>query len=205
MIDVMENAFEFGNELIDTELNLGVLDVIVKPVIKSFYNYWKNNDARQGTLLQIKTTLDCGKYLCLNGNGSKVKFNEVVEQNFNNYLKGDQVYRQCKQTHKNFKRLKNIVKLAFISQIEESILLLNVRDHIEDYDSLIRAAFKTKEEAYEVLLRQLEFTDESIKIIEEDLSVLKIPTGKTILMRTLRKGFNQTRINMINGLDNIYK
>jgi len=204
MIDVMEKALEFGNKLIETDLNLGVFDVLAKPMIKTFYNYWKNNDAREGTLLQIKTTLESAKYLCIHGNGSKEKFDEVVEQNFLNYLKGDQVYRQCKKKHRNFKKLTDIVKWAFISQLEESMILLKVKDQVEDYNSMVRAAFKTKEEAYNVLVKQLDFTHESIKIIEGDLSILKIPTGKKMLMKTLRKGYDQTRINMINNLDHIF-
>lgn len=205
MITVMEKALAYGNELINTELNLGVFNAIAKPMIKSFYNYWRNNDARQGTLKQIKTTLGTAKYLCMNGNGSKEQFDEFVEKNFYDYLEGDQVYRQCKKTHKNFRRLTNIVKGAFISQLEESMLLLKVQEQVDDYNSMVRATFKTKEDAYEVLVKQLDFTDESIKIIEEDLSVLKIPTGKNILIKTLRKGYNHTRINMINNLDNIFK
>jgi len=204
MIDVMERALEFGNTLIETELNLGVFDVLAKPLIKSFYNYWKNNDAKEGTLLQIKTTLESAKYLCIHGNGSKEKFDEVVKQNFLSYLKGDQVYRQCKQKHKNFKNLTEIVKWAFISQLEESMMLLKVKDEVDDYNSMVRSAFKTKEEAYNVLVKQLDFTDDSIKIIEKDLSILKILTGKKMLIKTLRKGYDQTRINMINNLDHIF-
>ncbi|MFX1274901.1 MAG: hypothetical protein ACFFBP_13370 [Promethearchaeota archaeon] len=205
LIDLMDKTLEYGNTLIDEELNLGVFNVIAKPFIKSFYNYWKNNDARQGTLLQIKTTLDCGKFICLNGNSSKEKFDEVVDQNFFKYLQGDQVYRQCKKDHKNFKKLKEIVKWAFISGLEEAIICLKVQDPIEDYESLVRAAFKTKEEAIKVLVKQLDFTDESLQIIEDDLNILKLPTGKNILIKTLRKGVNQNRINMINDLDKIYK
>ncbi len=204
MIDVMENALEFGNELIDRELDLGVLDALIKPIIKSFYNYWRNTDAKQGTLKQIKTTLGSAKYLCMNGNSSKDNFNKIAEQNFYKYLEGDQVYRQCKKNHKNYKKLKEIVKGAFISKIEESMILLKVQDQVEDYECLVRSAFKTKEEAYRVLVRQLNDTDECIKIIEDDLSILKIPTGKSILIRTLRKGFDETRENMINNLDTIY-
>ena len=201
----MENALEFGNKLIDNELDLGILDGILKPIIKSFYNYWRNNDAKQGTLVQINTTLSCGKILSFHGNGSKEKFEKIVEENFPKYLQADQVFRQCKNNHKNFDRLKEIVKWAFISRLEESIIMMKVKDEVNDYESLVRAAFKTKEEAFKVLVKQLDRTDESIKIIEEDLSILKLPTAKNLLIKTLRKGFEQTRRDMINNLANIYK
>ena len=205
MINVMENALDFGNELIDTELDLGIFDLILKPLIKSFYAYWRNNDAKQGTLIQINTTLSCGKYLSLHGNGSNELFNETVEKNFPAYFNADQVSRQCKRNHKNFSRLKEIVRWAFISRLEESILMLKVKDDVQDYESLVQATFKTKEEAFNVLVKQLDRTDESIKIIEEDLSILKLPTAKNLLIKTLRKGFEKTRKDMIKNLDNIYK
>ena len=205
MINVMENALDFGNELIDTELDLGIFDALIKPLIKSFYSYWRNNDAKQGTLIQINITLSCGKNLSLHGNGSKEKFDETVEQNFTTYFKADQVSRQCKNNHKNYKKLKEIVKWAFISRLEESIILMKVKDEVHDYESLVRAAFKTKDEAYKVLVKQLDRTEEAIKIIEEDLSILKLPTAKNILIKTLRKGFEKTRRDMINNLDKVYK
>ena len=200
----MENALEFGNELIDKELQLGLFDIIAKPIIKAFYNYWKNNEAQKGTLLQIKTTLDCGKQLAINHNGSNEYFDKIVDENFIDYLKGDQSFSQCKKKHKNFNRLKGIIKDTFISRLKESMIMLKVKDDVEDYDSLVRAAFKTREEAYETLSKQLDFTDECIKIIESDLSILKIPTGKNILIKTLRKGFDQTRKNLLENINNIY-
>ena len=59
MIDLMNNSLEFGKELIDSELDTGLLDIIIKPIIKTFYNYWSNNDAKQGTMEQISLTLNC--------------------------------------------------------------------------------------------------------------------------------------------------
>lgn len=205
MISIMENRLEFGNELIDTELNLGALDFIVKPIIKAFYKYWQNNDAKTGTLIQIKTTLDCGKQIVLNGTISNDTFDLIVEQNFIKYLKGDQIYRQCSKNHENFSILKELSKEIFINRIKESIILLQIKEDVNDYHGLIRAAFKTKREAYETLIKQIDLTDQCIKIVEEDPQILKLPVGRTILIKTLRKGFDQTRKEFIDNLDIIYQ
>ncbi|MFW9881494.1 MAG: hypothetical protein ACFFG0_51170, partial [Candidatus Thorarchaeota archaeon] len=66
MIQQMENSISLGRKLIDTELDTGLLNFIVKPIVKTFYDYWSRNDARSGTLKQIKITLDSGKQFLLN-------------------------------------------------------------------------------------------------------------------------------------------
>ncbi|MFX1399167.1 MAG: hypothetical protein ACFFAS_19250 [Promethearchaeota archaeon] len=204
MKTIMENRLEFGNTLIETELDLGAFDFIIKPIIKAFYNYWRNNDGKVGTLIQIKTTLDCGKSLVMNGKNTKEHFESIVAKNFPDYLKGDQVYRQCYKKHKNFSILKNLTKKIFIERIKEAVLLLQVKSDINDYDGLVRTVFKTKEIAQDALVKQIDLTNECIKIIERDLSILKIPTGKKILIKTLRTGFDRTREELISSLDNIY-
>ncbi len=201
----MENRLEFGNELIETELNLGALDFIAKPLIKGFYNIWKNNDARVGTLIQIKTTLECGKKIVMDGNASKDKLESLIEKNFFEYLKGDQVYRQCSKNHENYPILKDLSKKIFKTRIKEAVILLQIKNDVNDYYSLVRAAFKTKQEAYKTLIKQIDLTDECIKIVEEDPAILKLPIGRNLLMKTLRKGFDQTRSELVDNLDNIYQ
>ncbi|GAH91269.1 unnamed protein product, partial [marine sediment metagenome] len=49
------------------ELNLGILNFVIKPIVKSFYNHWSDNEARVGTLKQIKIALDSAKLLIENG------------------------------------------------------------------------------------------------------------------------------------------
>lgn len=204
MIAQMEEALEFGKSLIDTELDAGVLNFILKPMIKTFYNYWSSHDAREGTLEQIKITLDSAKTLLNNGK-SEEKFEKIVEKNFQSYLGGDQIYRQCRKQHKNFKGLIEISKEKFTTQLRDAVMFLDVReDDVEDYDGIVRSVYKTKEKAHESLSRQLGFNEAGIKIVEKDTSILKVPTGKNIIIKVLRKGFEKTKSELFVGLDNIF-
>ena len=45
MIEQMEEAFEDGRKLIDSELDTGIFDFIIKPVVKTFYKYWSDHDS----------------------------------------------------------------------------------------------------------------------------------------------------------------
>ncbi len=203
MIEEMDLALDFGKKLVDSELDAGIFNFVVKPIIKSFYSYWSVHDARTGTLKQIEIALDCGKQLYKNG-ASQEDFNRVINENFPNYFQNDQIYRQCRKTHKEFKRLKEVTKETFITQVKEVITFLGIKENVSDYNALVRAAFNSKEEAYKSLIIQLDFNDKCIKIVEKHPSILKIPTGKNIIINVLRKGFIKTKEYLINGLDEIY-
>jgi hypothetical protein len=204
MIEQMRWSLEVGKSLIDSELDAGVLNFVVKPVVKSFYKYWSDKDASVGTLEQIRVTLDAAKELVLNGDASETRFNEVIDNNFSIYLANDQTDRQCKKTHPNYNKLKEITRQCFISQVEEAILYLKVDDDVKDYNELSRAVFKSKEIAFKALKRQLDFNDAGIATVEKDDTILKVLTGKNIILKVLRKGFESTKQKLIEDLDLIF-
>ena len=204
MIQQMEKSLAFGRTLIDTELDTGFLNFIVRPVVKAFYDYWAEHDARKGTLKQIDLTLEAGKKLLLNGN-SEESFNNIVEDYFPKYLKGDQVTYQCSKHHKNYEKLKENTKETFINYLKEIRTFLGVEEDVKDYSDLARFAFKSKELATKNLMKQLEFTDKSIRIIEEDPTILSLPAGKKIIIKALRKGFEETKKEFLEGIDEAYE
>jgi len=120
MIQQMEETLRKGRKLIDTELDTGILNFIVRPVVKAFYDYWAQHDARKGTLKQIDITLDAGKQLLLNGN-SEESFNRIVNEFFPKYLKGDQVTYQCRE-----KLLSIILEKLKLSLVLKSMLMIIV-------------------------------------------------------------------------------
>ncbi|NVM36217.1 MAG: hypothetical protein HWN81_11525 [Candidatus Lokiarchaeota archaeon] len=204
MIEQMETSLNYGKSLIDSELDTGALNFVVKPIVKSFYKYWSDNDAKKGTLEQIKVTLDSAKELVKNGDSSKEQIEKVINKNFPIYLENDQTDRQCKHTHHNYRKLKEVTKKCFITQLEESILFLNIKDNVNNYKELSRAAFISKEKAYQALKRQLDFNEEGIAIVEQDDSILKVPLGKNIILKVLRAGFELTKKNLIEDLNEIF-
>jgi len=204
MKDQMEISLDYGTSLIDSELDTGVLNVLVKPIIKSFYKYWADKDARTGTIEQIRVTLDSAKEFLLNGDGSKEQFDRIINRNFSIYLENDQTDRQCKKDHHNYNKLREVTKKCFITQVEESVLFLKVNDNIKDYSELSRATFKTKEKAFQALKRQLDYNEEGISIVERDESILKVPAGKKIILKVLRKGFELTKQKLLEELDEIF-
>lgn len=204
MVEQMEISLDFGRSLIDSELDLGVFNVLVKPIVKSFYKYWSDKDAKVGTLKQIKVTLDTAKDLVKNGLISEEKFEEEIDRNFPEYLMNDQTDRQCKKDHNNYQKLREITKKCFITQVKEAMLFLSVNKEITDYSELSRVTFKTKENAYQALIRQLDYNEEGIAIVEQDDSILKVPTGKNIILTVLRKGFELTKNQLMEELDDIF-
>jgi hypothetical protein len=203
MIQQMEKSLSLGRKLIDTELDAGFLNFIIRPVVKAFYDYWAMHDARKGTLKQIDLTLEAGKQLLLNGK-SEDSFNSIVEEYFPKYLKGDQVTYQCSKRHKNYEKLEENTKETFINYLKEIRAFLGVEEDVNDYSELARFAFKNKEQATKNLMKQLEFTDKSIRIIEEDSTILSLPAGKKIIIKSLRKGFEETKKEFLEAIDDTY-
>jgi len=203
MIQQMERSLKLGRNLIDTELDTGILNFVVRPVVKAFYDFWAMHDARKGTLKQIDLTLEAGKTLLLNGN-SEEAFNNTVEEYFPKYLKGDQVTYQCSKHHKNYEKLKENARKTFINYLKEVRAFLGVKEDVNDYTDLARFAFKSKEIATKNLMKQLEFTETGIRIIEEDYTILSLPAGKKIIVKALRKGFEETKKEFLEAIDETY-
>ena len=105
---------------------------------------------------------------------------------------------------KIFDRFKQNAKETFTSYLEEVVKLLEVEEDVGDYGDLCRVAFKSKEVAEENLMRQLEFTEKGIKIVEEDPSILKVPIGRKIIVKALRRGYELTKKEFIEGLNDTY-
>ena len=205
MIEQMDISLNYGKNLIDSEFDAGIFNVLVKPVVKSFYKYWSDKDARVGTREQIKLALNSAKELVSNGELSEEQFDAIINRNFPKYLENDQTDRQCKKNHRNYISLKEVTKKCFITQVEESILFLKVKEDINDYPGLSRAAFKTKEIAYQALIRQLDYNEEGIAVVEKDDTILKVPKlAKNVILNILRKGFELTKTQLIDELDDIF-
>ena len=128
----------------------------------------------------------------------------MINKNFPVYLKNDQTYRACRKNHSNYDKLKEITKQSFITQVEESILLLQTQEDVRDYNELSKATFKTKESAYKALKRQLDYNEAGISIVEKDDSILNVMAGKNIILKALRKGFERTKEKLIEELDYIF-
>ena len=78
------------------------------------------------------------------------------------------------------------------------------KEHVNNYNELVRAAFSSKEEAYKSLILQLDLNGQCITIVEKNPSILKIPTGKNIIVKVLTKGFLKTKKYLLDGLEEIY-
>lgn len=84
-------------------------------------------------------------------------------------------------------------------------MLLKVKDDVETYEDLCRVGFSySKEKAFISLKRQLDYNEDAIKIVERDHAILKMPTGKNIVVQVLRKGFDKTKTLLLHRLDLIF-
>lgn len=202
LIETIDNRLAFGKKLIEAELKSSPFDIIVKPIVSTFYEFF-SKDARKGILKQIEIIIKCGSQF-INKEENIDVFNAEVQKMFPEYLKGDQLSGMCKKSHENYPKLKAVLNEVFISQIKESMILFKVKEELDDYNGLIRAAFKTKEEAYRTLITQLDSYDECLSIMEKNLSILTFPTGRKRIFNVLKRGSEESNKDFIKNLDEIY-
>ena len=100
-----------------------------------------------------------------------------------------------------------------LTKIKKQAACLVMREERPEYNAplgvgilreLSRAAFKTRENAYKALIRQLDYNEDGIAIVEQDDTILNVPTGKNIIVTVLRKGFEMTKAKLIEELDYIF-
>ena len=202
LIETIDNRLAFGKKLIEEELKTGPFDIIIKPIVNTFYEFY-SKDARRGIIKQIEIIIQCGKRF-ITKEEPEEEFYAEVEKLFPEYLKGDQLSGMCKKNHENYPKLKTVLKEVFISQIKETVILFKVKEDVNDYNGLIRATFKTKEEAYKTLITQLDSYDECLRIMKKDLSILTFPTGRRRIFTVLKRGSEESNRDFIENLDEIY-
>jgi hypothetical protein len=100
--------------------------------------------------------------------------------------------------------LKENARETFINYLKEVKAFLSVEEDVNDYHDLTRSAFKSKEIAIKNLKKQLEFTERGISLIEDDPSLLSLIAGKKIIIKSLRKGFEETKKDFFKGIDETY-
>ena len=200
----MRESLAVGKRLIGEELT--GLTFFLKPIVLNLYSNLVQKDLEKGTIKTINQLLSLSKEMIINGiEMNSEQFYKRLNDNFPIYLKNDQTGRLCKRNHKNFKRLEENLKTTFSAQICSIIPLLKIENkRIQNYYQLCRSAFETVEECKSGLKKQIDAMLIGQQIILEDLSILDIPTGRSVIFRILRKGFDIQIRHFNIAIDRIY-
>ena len=182
------------------------LTFVLKPIVLNLYSNLVQKDLEKGTIKTINQLLSLSKEMIINGIEMKSEqFYKRLNYKFPIYLKNDQTGRLCKRNHKNFKRLEENLRITFEAQICSIIPLLKIENkEIKNYYQLCRSAFETVEECKTVLKKQTDSMYNAQQIIKKDLSILDIPTARSIIFRILRKGFDIQVRNFDRAIERIY-
>ena len=199
----VELGLDKGKACIDKELN-GLFNILIKPVVKTFYEQVVRKTMAEGSRKQIEVTLAAAVEVVTN----QKTIEAVVEKYFEKYISGDQTSRQLKKRHKNFSWVMENTKKIFKAQIEPLTELLRCEyehnlsgEKITTYDDLAVATFKDREIARKALTNSLHLMNDGLKKIEQDPSILDIPVGRNILLKVLRSGFQETWADLETDID----
>ncbi len=202
----MRESLAVGKRLTGEECN--GLTFVLKPIVLNLYSNLVQKDLEKGTIKTINQLLSLSKEMIVDGVELKsLEFYKRLNNNFPVYLKNDQTGRLCKRNHRNFKRLEENLKFTFEAQISSIMPLLKIENkgiQIQNYYQLCKSAFKTAEECKNYLKKQTDAMFNAQQIILEDLFILDIPTGRAVIFRILRKGFDIQVRNFNIAIDKIY-
>ncbi|QEE15568.2 hypothetical protein DSAG12_01394 [Promethearchaeum syntrophicum] len=200
----MRESLAVGKRLIGEELT--GLTLVLKPIVLSMYSNLVQKDLEKGTIKTINQLLNLSKSMIVDGIELKSEqFYKRLTDNFPIYLKNDQTGRLCKRNHMNFKRLEDNLRKTFEAQICSIIPLLKIDNkEIQNYYQLCRSAFETVEECKSILKKQTDAMYNAQQIIKKDLSILDIPTARSIIFKILRKGFDIQVRNFDKAIERIY-
>jgi hypothetical protein len=199
----LEISLEKGRFSIDKELS-GLFNILIKPLVKKFYEQVARKSMEEGSRKQIDVTLAASIEVAMRidddvDNNIQKSIDDVANKYFLKYLVGDQTSRQLKKRHKNYGWVLENTKKVFKNQIEPLIKLLRCEsehnlsgEKITTYDDLAVATFKEREITRKALTNSLKLMDEGLKKIEQDPSILDLPVGRNILLKILRTGFQET-------------
>lgn len=200
-------SLNYGSEIIEQDLKKqGFLTgLFVKPAVKFFYEHYAKNKLKKSAITQLYITLDTAQEIVERDlEEDEPAFRGVIDTHFPDYLENDSNVVYCKSKHANYPKLERLTRETFISQVSRVVKLLKVEQPAETYDDLIQFTFETREEARDALMEQLNFTEAGIATVESDPSILDIPTAKKLILRVLRKGFEQTKTQFLRDLETLY-
>ncbi|MHA1338544.1 MAG: hypothetical protein ACTSRZ_02965 [Promethearchaeota archaeon] len=189
-----------GNKYIDEELSNPLLFAI-RPIVKTFYNYGARGELEKGSInnmeICIKAALDA-----INNNDRDL--DEIIDKYFEEYFKNDETAKYCNKNHRNFKWLRENTRETFKYQVKPLIDMLKCMDEARNYEELSVKTFKTADNARKALSMQLDSMERGLKKIEEDISILNIPAGRDLILKILKKGFKDTKQELIGDIDIIF-
>jgi len=200
MLKQIKVCLNKGNKYIEEEFSNPLLFAI-KPIIKAFYNYNARVELEKGSINNMELCIKAAVEL-IRSPGKEI--NEIIDKYFNEYFKNDETAKYCDSKHKNFKFLYNNTRETFKNQVIPLVEMLKCIDNAENYEELSVKTFKTPENARKALSMQLNSMEQGLKKIEEDISILNIPIGKELILRILKKGFNDTKQELIGDIDLIF-
>ncbi len=195
-------SLRFGEQLIDEEFKGGLSSIIIRPTVKLFYSFYAKKNLKEAAVKQLYVVLNTAKDLLLSGKTpDDPEFVELIDQNAREYIKNDSTVLYCKRNHSNFRRLIQNVKDGFVFQVKNTWVLLGIDGDVNGYTELCHKGYKTRETARETMIQQMDFIGRGISIVESDTSILDVPTAKSLIVRVLRNGYEQTREQFLRDID----
>ncbi len=185
----IDTSLDVGAEALSEELTGA--SILLRPMLKGVYDTIVRNELKNSTKKIINGIIKmCKQMVDEDVEDGSEEFNRRLDEKFPAYLKIESTGQQCRKNHRNFPLLKENLRKTFEWQVRPVMKLLQVEKDAREYADLCRATF-CRDELKQTLEAQTTSMLNGIEIIEQDKSILKLPAGKDLFLRVLRKGFDR--------------
>ncbi len=197
MLHELDLGLEYIQFLI-SKMYGGIAGWFLNPIARLIYHLMARKDIREKCIAQIDIVLDCA----LKYDGKNLE--ELIEENFEQYIFNDQSFHHCKKQHKVYPVIEGIMKDIFKSRIEPAHKMLYSKG--DSYDELTKSAFTQKEDALNNLQRELEFSYDVMGVIKEHKKVMKIPSFvRDKIITIMEQGQKYAEERLTSRIDEIYE
>ena len=196
LIREMDRGLDYIQKLINNMYG-GVAGWFLNPIARLIYHIMARKDIREKCIAQIDIVLDCAmKY-----DGHNL--DQLVEENFEDYIYNDQSFHHCKKNHKVYPIIEGLMKDLFKSRIEPAHRLLTSKGSC--YEELTQNAFSKKQDALDNLQRELEFSYKVLGVIKKNKNVMKIPSFvRNKIIHIMELGQKYAKERLTERIDEIY-
>ncbi|MEX2683084.1 MAG: hypothetical protein Q6373_015955 [Candidatus Sigynarchaeota archaeon] len=202
MLEQLESSLRKGSEYINQELE-GPQNFLIRPAVRGFYDTFVKPILRDGSKGNLELDIECAKEIILDPSKN---IEDVIERNVSRYFKNDSTARFANKRNKNYKWFVENVKNTFRAQVKHMVEVLKCEaPDVKNYDELIIATYKTRDNARAALQEQIQNMEMGIQKIQSDPNIMDIAIGKELITRVLVRGMKDTKAELLAGVDEVFK
>ncbi|MEW5944558.1 MAG: hypothetical protein AB1742_00010 [bacterium] len=179
----IDEGIKYTDRMIEN-LHGGIVGIFVNRLALFIFAWLGRDRAREEGIREIDHAIYVAAQ-CVHDEGANL--DDLIDKNFNGYLKHHPLYRRCDMDHPRFNDITALMREGLKTRADFYYQLL--RRDAGCYEDLLKTAFPNKEDSMRVVDRQHEIVQEAFELVSREKELLKVPS---IIRRDVLKIIRRT-------------